>query len=147
MFLWVNNHTGEICRLMIGAGTQDAVCFLWGENPSWIFSVAMSVASANPAQTLRHPSGHFWTLEFGESGFIVSVTWSALRSVKSNVTTFISRSHRMSSSSLPALPILPGYEVTEGPEQRTGFAHLNLTPYCVFSLPFKHNRAKWRLQA
>lgn len=96
----------------------------------------MSVASANPAQTLRHPSGHFWTLEFGENGFIVSVTWSDLRSVKSNITTFISTRHPMSSSSsLPALPILPGYEVTEGPEQRTGCAHLNLTPYCVFLFP------------
>lgn len=35
-------------------------------------------------------------------------------------------------SLLPALPILPGYEVTtEGPEQRMGCSHLNLNSYSI----------------
>lgn len=51
---------------------------------------------------------------------------------------------RLLSTSLQALPILPGYEVTEGREQRMGRGHRTLLPgiVClpVFSSWSKHNR-------
>lgn len=45
------------------------------------------------------------------------------------------------SSALPALPILPGDDVREGPEQRAAALVFIFTPLCVLSpFLFKHNR-------